>query len=154
MFDEGYQNITNVDISPTVTKAMVDKYKDKGPNFKYLQMDVKAMDFPENSFDAVVDKGTLDSVLCGEGSTTNANKMISEVYRVLGPKGVYFIVSYGQSEYRLPYLEKPEYDWSVKVSQVAKPTIASSITIASDDKDAPNVHFIYICTKGAKVEPW
>ncbi len=64
MFDEGYQNITNVDISPTVTKAMVDKYKDKGPNFKYLQMDVKAMDFPENSFDAVVDKGTLDSVLC------------------------------------------------------------------------------------------
>ena len=46
MFDEGYQNITNVDISPTVTKAMNDKYKDKGPNFKYLQMDVKAMDFP------------------------------------------------------------------------------------------------------------
>lgn len=82
----------------------------------------------------------------------NANKMISEVYRVLSPKGVYFIVSYGQSEYRLPYLEKPEYDWSVKVSQVAKPTIASSITIASDDKDAPNVHFIYICTKGTKNE--
>lgn len=26
-------------------------------------MDVKAMDFPEASFDAVVDKATLDSVL-------------------------------------------------------------------------------------------
>lgn len=65
MFDEGYQNITNIDISPTVTKAMAEKYKDKAPSFKYLQMDVKSMDFPENSFDAVVDKGTLDSVLCG-----------------------------------------------------------------------------------------
>jgi 2-polyprenyl-3-methyl-5-hydroxy-6-metoxy-1,4-benzoquinol methylase len=46
MFDEGYQNITNIDIAPTCVKAMNEKYKDKGPNFKYLQMDVKAMDFP------------------------------------------------------------------------------------------------------------
>jgi 2-polyprenyl-3-methyl-5-hydroxy-6-metoxy-1,4-benzoquinol methylase len=34
MFDEGFQNIVNIDISPTVTKAMQEKYKDKGPNFK------------------------------------------------------------------------------------------------------------------------
>lgn len=34
MLDEGYQNITNIDISQTVVKAMVEKYKDKGPNFK------------------------------------------------------------------------------------------------------------------------
>ncbi len=63
MFDEGYENITNIDISQTVTKTMGEKYKDKGPNFKYLQMDVRAMEFPENSFDAVIDKGTLDSIL-------------------------------------------------------------------------------------------
>lgn len=42
---------------------MKEKYKDKGENFKYLLMDVKAMDFPEASFDAVLDKATLDSVL-------------------------------------------------------------------------------------------
>jgi len=34
MFDEGYQNITNIDISHVVTKAMQEKYKDKGPNFR------------------------------------------------------------------------------------------------------------------------
>lgn len=34
MFEEGYQNITNIDISHVVIKAMVEKYKDKGPNFK------------------------------------------------------------------------------------------------------------------------
>jgi EEF1A lysine methyltransferase 4 len=34
MFDEGYQSITNIDISHVVTKAMNEKYKDKGPNFK------------------------------------------------------------------------------------------------------------------------
>lgn len=42
---------------------MKEKYKEKGENFKYLLMDVKAMDFPEASFDAVLDKATLDSVL-------------------------------------------------------------------------------------------
>ena len=63
MFDEGFQNITNVDISGTVVKAMTEKYKDKGPTFKFLQMDARAMDFPDNSFDAVIDKATLDSVL-------------------------------------------------------------------------------------------
>lgn len=63
MFDDGYENITNIDISQTSIKAMGELYKEKGPNFKYIQMDVRAMDLPENSFDAVIDKGTFDSVI-------------------------------------------------------------------------------------------
>lgn len=35
--------------------------------------------------------------------------MISEVHRVLGKNGVYVAISYGQPEFRLTYLEKPEY---------------------------------------------
>lgn len=60
--------------------------------------------------------------------------MISEVHRVLGKNGVYVAISYGQPEFRLTYLEKPEYEWNVKVQQIAKPTISSSISIASDEK--------------------
>ncbi len=63
MFDDGYETITNIDISQTSTKTMSEKYKEKGPNFKYMQMDVRAIDFPENSFDAIIDKGTFDSVI-------------------------------------------------------------------------------------------
>lgn len=63
MFDDGYENITNIDISQTSIKAMNELYKEKGPNFKYIQMDVRAMEFAENSFDAVIDKGTFDSVV-------------------------------------------------------------------------------------------
>ncbi|CAD8066406.1 unnamed protein product [Paramecium primaurelia] len=148
MFDEGYQNITNIDISHVVTKAMQEKYKDKGPNFKYLHMDARAMDFEEGAFDGAIDKGTLDAILCGESSSSNAQKVIQEVHRVLGPKGVFFIISYGLPEHRLQYLEKPEYDWNVVVKQVHKPTISTSIAITNEDKDAPNVHYIYICTKG------
>lgn len=63
MFDDGYETITNIDISQTSTKTMSEKYKEKRPNFKYMQMDVRAIDFPENSFDAIIDKGTFDSVI-------------------------------------------------------------------------------------------
>jgi len=34
MFDEGFVNISNIDISGTVIKSMQAKYKDKGPTFK------------------------------------------------------------------------------------------------------------------------
>jgi len=43
---------------------------------------------------------------CGESSTSNANKAISEIYKVLSSKGVYILVTYGAPEYRKPYLQK------------------------------------------------
>ncbi len=46
---------------------------------------------------------------CGESSTTNAQKAVSEVCRVLGPAGVYIVVSYGQPEHRLMYLDRVDY---------------------------------------------
>jgi ubiquinone/menaquinone biosynthesis C-methylase UbiE len=43
MFDDGYESITNIDFSSTSIKTMSEKLKEKGPNFKYLLMDVRAM---------------------------------------------------------------------------------------------------------------
>lgn len=58
-------------------------------------MDVRAMEFEDGSFDVVLDKGTIDSLLCGESSTSNSSKMISEIHRVLSNNGVYIAISYG-----------------------------------------------------------
>jgi hypothetical protein len=44
-------------------------------------MNVASLEFPDESFDAVVDKGTMDSILCGEGSTANVAKMCMEISR-------------------------------------------------------------------------
>jgi EEF1A lysine methyltransferase 4 len=78
-------------------------------------MDARAMEFEDGSFDVSLDKGTLDAVLCGESSHTNAQKMISEVHRVLAPTGIYIVISYGLPEHRLAYLEKAEYDWYLTI---------------------------------------
>ena len=46
---------------------MSEKYKEKADILKYVQMDARTMEFNESSFDAVIDKATLDSVLVNVG---------------------------------------------------------------------------------------
>ena len=84
------------------------------------------LDYPDDTFDAVIDKGTMDSILCGEGSTGNVGKMCSEIMRVLKPNGVFFMVSYGIPDNRLGYLESEDYSWKVQVQTVAKPTVSAT----------------------------
>jgi hypothetical protein len=69
--------------------------------------------FPAGRFGAVVDKGTLDSLLCGDESTAHAAKMCEHVSRALRPGGVFVVISYGTPDNRLCYLEAPAYKWKV-----------------------------------------
>lgn len=43
MFDDGFQNITNIDISFTVIKQMQELYKEKYPTLQYKQGDVRQL---------------------------------------------------------------------------------------------------------------
>ncbi len=85
-------------------------------------MDVRKMDFKTDSFDAVVDKGMLDTILvialrersqCGEKSSENAKLMLAEVYRVLSPTGLYLCVSYGAPQAREEYFKNVSADLGV-----------------------------------------
>ena len=146
MLDDGYLNSINIDISQVVVKAMQEKYRDK-TSIRYLQMDCRNMDFEEKTFDAAIDKGTLDAILYGESSANHAYKMVSEVHRVLSPNGVYVVISHAQPLLRYPYLDKPEFNWKITVHQVQKKTISSNADLAIDYKDKPNVLYIYVCKK-------
>ena len=128
---------------------MLEKYKDR-EGMTWQQMNVCSLEFPDESFDAVFDKGTLDSVLCGEGSTANVAKMCQEITRVMKPSGILFIVSYGVPDNRLSYLENDDYGWQVTVHTVPKPTV--SAVQVPDANDANAVHYIYVCQKGIKAE--
>jgi ubiquinone/menaquinone biosynthesis C-methylase UbiE len=150
MFDDGYTNVTNIDVSRVVVDQMIERYKDK-PTLQWQQMNVTALDFPDETFDVVMAKATLDAVLCGEGSTANVAKFCSEVSRVLKPTGVFFIVSYGVPDNRLNYLEKEDaYSWTVTVHTVPKPTVSAAAVPSAED--ANGVHYIYVCTKGGAAE--
>lgn len=107
MYEEGFENISNVDISTTVIKYMEEKLKTRCPNMSYRVMDVLDMsEFKSGEFNVVLDKGTLDSILCGDNSVANAEKMLNEVYRVLTPNGIYLCVTYGSEDHRRNFLVK------------------------------------------------
>ena len=96
----------SVDLSRTAIETMRAHHSDK-PGLKWIVADVCALpnsSFPDASFSAVIDKGTLDSLLCGEGSTTTAAKYVMTVSRVLQRGGVFLIVSYGAPDNRLRWV--------------------------------------------------
>jgi hypothetical protein len=52
---------------------MQEFYKDKYPTLIYKHMDCRSLGFDDGSFNAVIDKGTFDSILCGDGSGPSAD---------------------------------------------------------------------------------
>ncbi|CAD7949163.1 unnamed protein product [Amoebophrya sp. A120] len=143
MFDEGFANITNIDSSAVAMKAMAEKYKDK-TGLSYSEMNVKQMDYGDGQFGVILDKGTMDSILCGEASTLNIQKALTEIARVLDPKtGVFVSVSHGQPNYRLTYLDRPEYGWDVTVHTVEKPRMAMQGATLTSSEDKDNVYHFY-----------
>lgn len=55
MYDDGYSNIINMDISPTVIKQMVDRNKSR-PGLMWEVADVLDMHYEGETFDVVIDK--------------------------------------------------------------------------------------------------
>jgi ubiquinone/menaquinone biosynthesis C-methylase UbiE len=149
MYDDGFTSIANIDISKVCIEQMQERHKDKG-TLTWQVMNACHLDFPDETFNCIIDKGTMDSILCGEGSTGNVAKMLSECVRVLKPNGVFFMVSYGIPDNRLGYLESEEYPWKVSVSTVAKPTVSANAV--ADSKDSNSVHYIFVAVKQGEEE--
>ncbi|KAM9111225.1 eEF1A lysine and N-terminal methyltransferase isoform 3-T3 [Megaptera novaeangliae] len=85
LYDVGYQDIVNIDISEVVIKQMKERNASRRPQMSFLKMDMTQMEFPDASFQVVLDKGTLDAVLTDEEEKTlqQVDRMLAEVGRVL-----------------------------------------------------------------------
>jgi ubiquinone/menaquinone biosynthesis C-methylase UbiE len=63
----------------------------------YDVMDVRSMSYPDESFDLVIDKSTIDSLMCSDHPLLNVAKMLEEGYRVLRKGGYFLTISYSDS---------------------------------------------------------
>ncbi|KAH1209215.1 EEF1A lysine methyltransferase 4 [Glycine max] len=162
--DGGYTDVVNIDISSVVIKAMKTKHQDC-PKLKFMKMDARDMsDFESGSFGAVIDKGTLDSILVSVVMVMLIGMLLMTHYRVLKDKGVYVLVTYGAPLYRLRLLRE-SCSWTIKLHVIEKLAseeksdnpvweLTKPVPLNDDGSSVeealgqnPDVHYIYICTK-------
>ncbi|CAG5116730.1 unnamed protein product [Candidula unifasciata] len=95
MYDNGLQHLFNIDISDIVIQQMTDRHKSKRPKMVFHKMDVTEMTYPDEYFNAVLDKGTLDALLVSEDADVVANvqAMFGQIARCLKLGGRYIIIS-------------------------------------------------------------
>ncbi|XP_053247141.1 eEF1A lysine and N-terminal methyltransferase isoform X4 [Podarcis raffonei] len=148
LYDEGYQDITNVDISEVVIKQMQERSAHLRPKMTYMVMDVLQMDFPDERFQVVLDKGTLDALLTDGEETTlsRAERMFAEISRVLQFGGRYLCVTLAQahvSKMAIEYFSRE--GWMVRIHQVSGDKAGTS------EGEFALPIFVYVMTKIRRV---
>ena len=78
MYDEGYENIWNMDISQIVIHQMVQRNQTSRPNMKWDVMDCRDLKYNDEYFDLIIDKSTIDALLCGDKAYLNVAIMMNE----------------------------------------------------------------------------
>ena len=96
------------------------------------------MKFKDETFDCVIDKSTIDALLCGEHSFMNVAAMTKEISRVLKTGGIYFIISYGSPDNRMMHLERDHLAFDIQIYTIKK---------QDDEESGEKVHYGYICKK-------
>ena len=77
----------------------------KKMTFEYADV-TKSLPFPDENFDLVLCKGTLDSILCSNGSMLKCKQLMAECHRVLHKShGILAVLSFGTPDNRLLYFE-------------------------------------------------
>jgi len=74
---------------------MKDRNEKLRPHMKWDVMDVRELTYKDCFFDLIVDKSTIDALLCGDYAYLNVAMMMRECQRVLKEGGYYVAISYG-----------------------------------------------------------
>ena len=117
MYDEGYINMYNNDISPVCIQNMAKRTQDR-PQMKWEVMDVRDMTYQDNTFDLIIDKSTIDAILCMQDPYVSAAMVLSECQRVLRTGGVYVSISYESPINREYHFERDHLGFLLKTVRI------------------------------------
>lgn len=152
-FNNVVQEVVNVDSDPEIIHSMQKRWterrgrsrdfleptnNDDDDKMKFVVADLCQESIPDESdgsFDVVVDKSTLDCLLC---SDRGASSLISEVHRLLDPQnGVYLLVSFHHMDLLKPLLEDcPGTDWTLSHSVMYR-NVEALVGVKNNDGTAP-----------------
>ena len=152
MFEDNYKHIYNIDICENVIEYMKERSKNKNGLY-YNVMDVRNMPYKNEIFDLVIDKGTMDTILCGENNFLNIAKTTKEISRVLKTGGIYLILSYAKPEERIWHLKREHLSFDIKVFTIIRKEVKGNNVQYNENYGQNNeyvnekIHYGYICKK-------
>jgi len=125
MYQDDYKRITNIDFSEVVIDDMKQKYQGL-VGLEWQVMDALDMTFESNSFDVVIEKGTIDALMCDQVSAwevpddiaNSVDKMCSEIYRVLKPNGIFISITFAQPHFRKKLIQKEKFQWDLTMDTI------------------------------------
>nr|XP_029488746.1 eEF1A lysine and N-terminal methyltransferase isoform X1 [Oncorhynchus nerka] len=139
LYDVGYRHLTNIDISETVVNHMNQKNAKQRPDLTFQKVDATQTPYEDGSYQAVLDKGTLDAMASQEGAL--AGRMLAEVGRVLGIGGRYVCVTLAQeSVIKLAVEHFIQVGWAVRLHCLGDPESQEVSSFALPV-------FVLVCTK-------
>jgi SAM-dependent methyltransferase len=85
-------------------------------------MDIRDLKFENESFDAVIDKGTMDALMCDRGDVWDPSEElikdvkgeVDEVERVLKVGGIFLYITFGQPHFRKRHLQRDCWTIDIK----------------------------------------
>lgn len=90
------------------------------PEMKWEVMDVRDLNYENEFFDLIVDKSTIDALLCGNFAYLNVAQMLNECQRVLKTGGYYMAISYGIPENRDFHFKRGHLGFELKTYKIEK----------------------------------
>mmetsp|Transcript_21369 Transcript_21369/g.40699 ORF Transcript_21369/g.40699 Transcript_21369/m.40699 type:complete len:218 (-) Transcript_21369:164-817(-) len=115
LWKDGFKDVTNVDVSEVV----IDQCRQKHSHGELSAMEFKTMDatnlqYGDEVFDLIIDKGTVDALMCmGVSGSDKGRRMVKEAYRVCKAGGCLIVISYGEYAQRLALMNQSPWE-SVK----------------------------------------
>ncbi len=115
----------------------------------YVQMDITSdqTQIAADSFNCIIDKGTLDSIVCSENDQRKVESMCANIYKFLSPGGCFICVSRGSPDTRLVYLQDQGLKWSIETIKVSKQPFNGSQKEIFDRLDNEPFYYVYVCEK-------
>ena len=133
MLENGFSQIYSIDISDALIEQMKNKYI-SNTNLIWEKMDCTKLNYKNDFFDFIVDKGTIDALYCSSNSKNLITMTIDESYRVLKQNCFYVIISFGDPSSRQLIMNTDKFK------------NITAITISNPKNEDQN-NYIYVLSK-------
>lgn len=143
----GWRHVTNIDISTVVLHNMKQQQQQQ-QHHTFLAVDMTNMPFRDHSFDIVIEKATLDSLLVTSKSPWDlttpecqlVRQSLGEIKRVLRRGGTFVSITFSQPHFRVPLLATTHLGWAVNIEKVTGQGLDCYIMSMSDGDPTPAIH--------------